>query len=229
MEFVLLLLSVPLREKPSSPSTHSLYRIYFVSPISIIGHFYSLFSSSTIGKKLHFESLRASWQVASMCSHIKKTTFAAVRKTLTNVTQLEWMHSFEISYKCLHAIPPLLFEHSGFGWRLFSVQTFFLQYFLSASQSPLTSITGSLSPVNDSFHHLSFHFLSTNFCPILGFSLIQGEKLVLVCLCTPLKGLWWSRYGWEFDDATFWKEIQQQSFCIILLYISAKPQINYKK
>lgn len=117
----------------------------------------------------------------------------------------------------------------GFGWKLFSVQSIFLQHFLPASLSTLTSITGSLSSVNDSFHHLSFHFLSTNFCPILGFSLIQDEKLVLVFLCTPLKGLFWSRYGWEFDNATFWKEKQQQSFCIILLYISAKPQINYKE
>lgn len=116
-----------------------------------------------------------------------------------------------------------LCEHSAFGWRLFSVQTLFLQHFLLSFLPAITPITGShslqgrvpLPSFSSTILILSSGLLSD-------FRQKAGPVPPLYTIYRNMKHKWVRicQFHHLNKDKT-------KAFCTILL--SAKPQINYTR
>lgn len=117
-----------------------------------------------------------------------------------------------------------LCEHSGFSWRLFAVQTLFLQHFLMSFLPAITPITGSHS-LQSLVSLFPFHFLCTNSVPgrLSDFRQKAGPILPLYTIYRNME------YKWvkicQFHLLNRDKTI---AFFTMLVFVNAKPQITYK-
>lgn len=149
----------PLREKQSSYSAHSMYGIFFVWHISVIGHVYSSASSNTTSRGCILNL----WEQAGKC-HGKKINISNSMQHMDERYSAWWDAQFlNLIQMSVYYSTTSPCEHSGFGWRLFPVQTLFLQHFLLSFLPVITPITGSHSL--QGLHCLPFHFVCTNSVP----------------------------------------------------------------